>query len=84
MWPIEARNASIANNYFVACNNRVGTVSYNMIINIQRRFGSVDQRLTKPYIVFVLVDDWGYADVSFCNPAILSLSFKMLAKTGLL
>ena len=34
MWPIEARNASIANNYFVACNNRVGTVSYNKIINI--------------------------------------------------
>jgi beta-ureidopropionase len=24
MWPIEARNAAIANTYFVACNNRVG------------------------------------------------------------
>lgn len=28
MWPIEARNAAIANTYFVACNNRVGTVSH--------------------------------------------------------
>ena len=27
MWPIEARNAAIANTYFVGCNNRVGTVS---------------------------------------------------------
>ena len=27
MWPIEARCAAIANTYFVACNNRVGTVS---------------------------------------------------------
>ena len=25
MWSIEARNAAIANSYFVACNNRVGT-----------------------------------------------------------
>lgn len=24
---------------------------------------------TKPHIVFVLVDDWGFADVSFRNPA---------------
>ena len=27
MWPIEARNAAIANTYFVGCINRVGTVS---------------------------------------------------------
>ena len=27
MWPIEARNAAIANTYFVACNNRIGRVS---------------------------------------------------------
>ena len=27
MWPIEARNAAIANTYFVGANNRVGTVS---------------------------------------------------------
>ena len=39
---------------------------------------------TKPNIVFVLVDDWGYADVSFRNPAILSPTFEMLANTGLL
>lgn len=30
MWPIEARNAAIANTYFVAGNNRVGTVSGNV------------------------------------------------------
>lgn len=36
MWPIEARNAAIANTYFVACNNRVGTVSLihlNIVVN---------------------------------------------------
>ena len=27
MWPIEARNAAIANTYFVGAINRVGTVS---------------------------------------------------------
>ena len=35
MWSIEARNAAIANSYFVACNNRVGTVgnkSFELII----------------------------------------------------
>jgi len=28
MWPIEARNAAIANSYFVAGNNRIGTESF--------------------------------------------------------
>lgn len=28
MWPIEARNAAIANTYFVGCNNRVGTEEF--------------------------------------------------------
>ena len=37
----------------------------------------------KPHIVFVLVDDWGYADVGFRNPAILSPNFDNIAKTGL-
>ena len=36
----------------------------------------------KPHIVFV--DDWGYADVRFRNPAIKSPNFDMLTKTGLL
>ena len=39
---------------------------------------------TKPNIVFVLVDDWGYADVGFRNPAILSPNFDSLMKSGLL
>ena len=39
---------------------------------------------TKPNIIFVLVDDWGYADVGFRNPAIKSPNFDDLAKTGLL
>ena len=38
----------------------------------------------KPNIVFVLVDDWGYADVSFRNPAILSPNFHDLVTSGLL
>ena len=35
MWPIEARNAAIANTYFVGANNRVGTVKrlLNIIIS---------------------------------------------------
>ena len=36
-----------------------------------------------PNIVFVLVDDWGFADVGFRNPAISSPNFDNLAKTGL-
>ena len=36
-----------------------------------------------PNIVFVLVDDWGFADVGFRNPAISSPNFDKLAKTGL-
>ena len=36
-----------------------------------------------PNIVFILVDDWGFADVSFRNPAIHSPNFQKLAETGL-
>uniref|UniRef100_A0A1X7VXX9 Sulfatase N-terminal domain-containing protein n=1 Tax=Amphimedon queenslandica TaxID=400682 RepID=A0A1X7VXX9_AMPQE len=36
-----------------------------------------------PNIVFVLVDDWGFANVGFRNPAISSSNFDQLAKTGL-
>ena len=39
---------------------------------------------TKPNIVFVLVDDWGYSDVGFRNPAILTPNFDDMAKNGLL
>ena len=39
---------------------------------------------TKPHIVFVFVDDWGYSDVGFRNPAIKTPSFDMMAKSGLL
>ena len=38
---------------------------------------------TKPNIVFVLVDDWGFADVGFRNPDIKTPNFDMLAKSGL-
>ena len=34
MWPIEARCAAIANNYFVVGINRVGTVSLKIIWSI--------------------------------------------------
>ena len=37
----------------------------------------------KPNIVFVLVDDWGFAEVGFRNPKIKSPNFDDLAKTGL-
>ena len=38
----------------------------------------------QPNIVFVLVDDWGFADVGFRNPTVSSPNFDWLAKTGLL
>ena len=38
----------------------------------------------KPNIVFVLVDDWGFAEVGFRNPKIKSPNFDDLAKTGLI
>ena len=36
----------------------------------------------KPNLVFVYVDDWGFADVGFRNPAIKSPNFDALASTG--
>ena len=38
----------------------------------------------KPNIVFVLVDDWGFAEVGFRNPKLKTPNFDELAKTGLL
>ena len=38
----------------------------------------------KPNIVFVLVDDWGFAEVGFRNPKLKTPHFDELAKTGLL
>ena len=38
----------------------------------------------KPNLVFVLVDDWGHADVSFRNPAISMPNFQDLADNGLI
>ena len=38
----------------------------------------------KPNIVFVLVDDWGHADVSFRNPNISTPNFQDLADNGLI
>ena len=39
---------------------------------------------TKPHIVFVLVDDWGFADVGFRNPNVKTPNFDMLAHTGVI
>ena len=39
---------------------------------------------TKPNIVFVFVDDWGYSDVGFRNPAVLTPNFDDMVKNGLL
>ena len=45
---------------------------------------SVTSSETKPHIVFVFVDDWGYADVGLRNPAIKTPNFDSLINTGLL
>ncbi len=56
-----------------------------LCVAVITQYGYVQATLTaKPNIIFVLVDDWGYADVGFRNPAIKSPSFDDLAKTGLL
>ena len=43
----------------------------------------ISTQATKPNIVFVLVDDWGFADVGFRNPDIKTPNFDTLANTGL-
>ena len=45
--------------------------------------GLVTTQPTKPNIIFVLVDDWGFADVGFRNPDIKTPNFDTLASTGL-
>ena len=45
---------------------------------------STPDSITKPNIVFVLVDDWGFADVGFRNPDIKTPNFDELANTGLI
>ncbi len=39
---------------------------------------------SKPNIVMVVVDDWGYADVGFRNPNIVTPNFQDLVKQGLI
>ena len=46
-------------------------------------FGIATAQPTKPNIVFVLVDDWGFADTGVRNPAIKTPNFDMLMNTGL-
>ena len=46
--------------------------------------GVATAQTTKPNIVFVFVDDWGYADVGFRNPAVKTPNFDVLANTGLI
>ena len=44
----------------------------------------VAQPHQKPTLAFVFVDDWGYSDVGFRNPAMKTPNFDMLASTGLI
>ena len=37
----------------------------------------------KPHIVFTLVDNWGFAEAGFRNPAVKTPNFDMLATAGL-
>lgn len=40
-------------------------------------------QVSKPHLVFVLVDDWGFSDVGFRNPAISTPNFDILYSNGL-
>ena len=56
-----------------------------LLFSVAAEVASFNSTASKPpHIVFVLVDDWGYADVSFRNPAIHSPNFQKLVDTGLL
>ncbi len=55
-----------------------------LCIAVHTQHGKIQALATKPNIVFVLVDDWGYADIGFRNPAIKSPNFDTLANTGLI
>ena len=46
-------------------------------------FGIASSQSPKPHIVFVFVDDWGYADTGLRNPAIKTPNFDRLMSTGL-
>ncbi|XP_065196700.1 arylsulfatase B-like [Sycon ciliatum] len=50
----------------------------------EEEYGRESAAGSKPHIVFVLVDDWGYSDVGFRNPAIKSPMFDELASSGVL
>ena len=57
---------------------------YQVIVLLASLAISSAAPVTKPNIVFVLVDDWGHADVSFRNPAIKTPHFQDLADNGLI
>ena len=57
------------------------TISFTclcLLLTLTNAFG------TKPNIVFILVDDWGYSDVGFRNPVVLTPNFNDMVKNGLL
>ena len=56
------------------------TVVYLAILLVLVRAGC--SAPNKPHLIYVLVDDWGFADVGFRNPAIKSPTFDELAATG--
>lgn len=68
----------MANFYF--------TVVYlvSIFLSLCATAADVSSETTKPNIVFVFVDDWGYSDVGFRNPAVKTPNFDMLASTGLI
>jgi arylsulfatase A-like enzyme len=55
-----------------------------IVLSLTALVASTNAAATKPNIVFVLVDDWGFADVSFRNPAIHSPNFQKLADNGVI
>ena len=51
---------------------------------LQLLSGSIFVASTKPNIVFVLVDDWGFADIGLRNKAIKTPNFDNIATNGLI
>lgn len=53
------------------------------VLSLIAIFASASSQSPKPNIVFVFVDDWGFADTGLRNPAIKTPNFDTLMNTGL-
>ena len=92
MWPIEARNAAIANHYFTVAINRVGTVSRRMgnsllyskmFVNILQILSSLTVNLLRMMTSFV-IRPWLFLPCIMCIICLCSNSLSKVTNDGVL